>query len=47
MNLQKLTDMAYANGAYDDIDYSREPVPPLGPADAEWAAELLKSAGIR
>jgi hypothetical protein len=32
---------------YDDIDYRREPDPPLDPADATWADELLRKAGKR
>ena len=41
INLQSLVDQAYRNGAYDDIDYTRPPVPPLSSAEAAWAAELL------
>jgi hypothetical protein len=41
INLQALVDQAYRRGAYDDIDYTRPPVPPLSRSDAAWAAELL------
>jgi len=41
INLQALVDQAYRRGAYDDIDYTRPPVPPLSRTDAAWAAELL------
>ena len=43
IDLQPLVDQAYRNGAYDDIDYTRPPVPPLTRAEAAWAAELLSS----
>ena len=38
---QPLLARAYEAGGYDDTDYSIPPVPPLGRADAAWAAELL------
>ncbi len=41
VDLQLLLAKSYSNGAYDDIDYTRPPIPPLSPADAAWAAELL------
>jgi hypothetical protein len=47
LDIQSLIDQAYANGAYDDLDYSREPIPPLTAEDATWAGELLRSAGKR
>jgi hypothetical protein len=34
--------LAYENGAYDDIDYSEPPEPPLDNEQAEWAVKLLK-----
>jgi hypothetical protein len=40
LDLQSLIEQAYRNGAYDDIDYSVPPEPPLSPEDAAWAAEL-------
>jgi hypothetical protein len=47
LDLQALVDRAYADGGYDDIDYAAQPDPPFDPADAAWAAELLKTAGLR
>lgn len=44
LDLQALIEQAYRNGAYDDIDYTTLPDPPLDPDDAVWAAELCKSA---
>jgi hypothetical protein len=41
LNLQKLIEQCWANGGYDDIDYSVPPIPPLGGDDAQWAATLL------
>ena len=41
IDLQTLVAKAYRNGAYDDIDYTRPPSPPLGTTDANWAAERL------
>jgi hypothetical protein len=43
IDLQPLVEQAYRNGAYDDIDYTRPPVPPLSRTDAVWAAELLSN----
>lgn len=45
LDLQALIEQAYRNGAYDDIDYTVAPEPPLSSADAAWAVELCKSAG--
>ncbi len=47
LDLQALIDQCYRNGRYDDIDYKREPDPPLDPADAGWADELLRAASRR
>ena len=47
LDLQALIDRSYENGRYDDIDYGREPDPPLDPEDAAWTAELLKAKGLR
>jgi len=47
LDIQALVEHAYANGAYDDLDYSCEPKPPLSGEDATWADELLKQAGKR
>ena len=48
LDLQVLVDQCFRNGGYDDdIDYKAEPDPPLGPEDAIWADELLRSQGRR
>ena len=47
LDLQLLIDAAYENGGYDDTDYRIEPVPPLLPEDAEWAAGVLREAHRR
>jgi hypothetical protein len=47
LDLQALVDRAYEAGDYDDVDYTRDPVPPLEPDDAAWADELLKAKGLR
>ena len=38
---------AYADGGYDTVDYTREPVPPLSPTDARWVDEWLRQQGRR
>jgi hypothetical protein len=47
IELQPLLDRAYANGAYDDVNYANDCVPPLEGADAQWAQQVLKVAGKR
>lgn len=47
IELQQLIEQAYQNGAYDDIDYAKPPIPPLNEEDAAWAQQLLKVAGSR
>jgi hypothetical protein len=47
LDLQALLDRAYDTGAYDDLDYTREPDPPLSSADAAWADELLRKCRLR
>ena len=47
LQLQPLIERVYAGGAYDDIDYSKQPKPPLRPDDEAWADELLRKAGRR
>jgi Protein of unknown function (DUF4058) len=47
LDLQALVAQVYRHGRYDDIDYTLPPVPPLDPADAAWADELLRGAGLR
>jgi hypothetical protein len=47
LDLQLLIEKCYENGAYDDLDYGREPDPPLEPEDAAWADALLLEQGRR
>jgi hypothetical protein len=47
LNLQSLLDQVYRNGRYIRTDYAQAPQPPLEEPDAEWADQLLKSAGRR
>jgi hypothetical protein len=48
LDLQLLIDLCYERGRYHArLDYRAEPQPPLSPPDAEWADELLRSAGLR
>lgn len=47
LDIQELIDLSYENGAYEDIDYRAEPVPPLEADDARWADALLRNAGRR
>ncbi|MGH7199120.1 MAG: DUF4058 family protein, partial [Planctomycetaceae bacterium] len=47
LNLQALIDQCYAGGAYDDIDYTADPNPPLSAEDAAWADVLLKEQKLR
>jgi hypothetical protein len=47
LDLQSLIEQCYEDGGYDTIDYRAEPVPPLAPAAARWADQLLRRAGYR
>ena len=47
LDLQPLVDRAYETGAYDDIDYTEDPRPPLKRKDAVWADALLREKGKR
>jgi Protein of unknown function (DUF4058) len=48
LDLQSVLNAAYGNANYDlEIDYCREPNPPLGGKAAEWADQLLRSKGLR
>jgi hypothetical protein len=48
LDLQAVLEQGYRNGGYDNsIDYEADPVPPLPPDDADWAATLLRRAGLR
>jgi hypothetical protein len=43
IDLQQPIDLVYQLGSYARrIDYSKPPVPSLSPADAEWAATLVR-----
>ena len=47
LELQPIIERVYTAGGHDDIDYTRPCEPPLTAEDAEWADELLKTAGKR
>ena len=47
LNLQELIALAYENGDYHDLDYTREPEPPLDDEDVRWTANLLREHGRR
>lgn len=48
LDLQEVLNTAYDRAAYDlAIDYRREPVPPLGEAQQQWAHALLQSRSVR
>jgi hypothetical protein len=47
LDLQPLIDRCYETGAYDDIDYSQPPNPPLEGEAAAWTEELLRQKGLR
>ena len=47
LDLQPLVVAAYANGAYDDLDYSGDCIPSLEGEDAAWVDRLLREAGKR
>ncbi len=48
LQLQTLIDTAYMNGRYhEDVDYRKDPEPPLSGPDAEWADALLREKGLR
>ena len=47
LEIQALVDQCYANGRYDDTDYSADPEPPLDAEDASWADGLLREKGLR
>jgi hypothetical protein len=48
LDLGKILSTAYDVAAYDDsVDYTKPPEPPLSPADARWANQMLKSKGLR
>jgi hypothetical protein len=48
LDLQALIEQCYRKGRYEvDLDYRRDPDPPLTGADASWTVELLRSKGLR
>lgn len=47
LNLQALIDQTYENGAYDQIDYRRDALPPLEGEYAAWAEARLKEQNRR
>ena len=48
LDLQFVVNRAYDGGPYlrGAVDYTRPPTPPLSPADAEWAAALIRERGL-
>jgi hypothetical protein len=48
LDLQAVLNTAYDHAGYDtDIDYTKEPNPPLGPPWAEWSDRWLREKGLR
>jgi len=48
IDLQVMHDIAYDRGEFAiDLDYRKEPSPPLSPTDTEWTDRLLRSKGLR
>jgi hypothetical protein len=48
LDLQPLIDRAYEFGGYErNLDYRKDPQPPLEGGDATWADQLLKAKGRR
>lgn len=47
LDLQTLIEQVYENGRYDDLDYTKPPIPPLSDNDAVWADQLLREKGLR
>lgn len=48
LDLQRLIEFCYDRGGYEgDLDYARQPDPPLESDDARWADDLLRRAGLR
>jgi hypothetical protein len=48
LDLQAILDTAYDHAGYEtDIDYTGEPVPPLGPHWNEWSERWLREKGLR
>ena len=48
VDLGNILHALYDRASYDlRIDYEREPVPPLTPADSEWARALIRDGGAK
>src|SRR5205814_8718736 len=48
LELQAVLDAAYDRASYDlEIDYRKQPQPPLNKKLAAWADQLLRSQGLR
>ncbi len=48
LDLAAVLNAAYNHGAYDlSIDYRKKPDPPLRPANAAWADQLLRERKLR
>jgi hypothetical protein len=48
LDLQAVLEVAYDRARYElDIDYTKEPVPPLSEEWREWADRLLRGKGLR
>lgn len=48
LDLQAVLDAAYDRAGYDlEIDYRKEPEPPLDAELAAWADQVLKTKGLR
>lgn len=47
LDLQALIDLCYQKGRYDDMDYTKPPVPPLDAESADWARNRVAQAGKR
>jgi hypothetical protein len=48
LDLQAMVDETYDRAGYDlEIDYAKEPIPPLDTEMTAWADEMLRSKGLR
>ncbi len=47
LDLQSILTASYEDGAYDDIDYTIDPEPPLAAADRKWIDQHLRKKGLR
>jgi len=46
LDLQEVFEKAYVNGRYEQTDYTTPLNPPLDPADAAWAENILREKGL-